>query len=89
MIRKLFPEAEHVVSKVSVQVSEYSERNGGADHGTLFAVEVLFPDGKWSNMGWFRDLSEARRTAENEVAARGADLLPVSLWPNRQVACGS
>ncbi|WP_334151610.1 hypothetical protein [Hyphomicrobium sp.] len=90
MITKLFPETEGVVSRVSVQISEYSERNGGAEEGmgTLFAVEVLFPDGKWSNVGYFKDLDEARRAAENEAAARGADMLSVSCWPNRQVQAG-
>ena len=69
------------VAKVSVQVSEYSERNGGYDNGALFAVEVLFPDGKWVVMGYHKVLSAARQHAREEAEARAADLLSVSLWP--------
>ncbi len=88
MIVELFKEEERYVTKVSVQISEYSKRNGGAGEGmgTLYAVEVIHPDGKWTVMGWYEDLNEARRGAQAEAEARGADLLAVSCWPNRQVA---
>lgn len=89
MITRLFGGTSGTVSKVSVQVSEYSERNGGADSGTLYAVEVLFPDGKWFNMGYHRDLAEARRAASKEAKARGAELLAISKWPARQVQEGA
>lgn len=85
MIRKLFDNENATVAKVSVQVSEYSERNGGSDDGTLYAVEVLFPDGKWTNVGYHRDLANARLAAREEAAARGADILLASRWPTRQV----
>ena len=45
MIIKLFLTEQSIVERVSLQVAEYSQRNGGSDNGTLFAVEVLFPDG--------------------------------------------
>lgn len=89
MITRLFDDCRSGISRVSVQVSEYSERNGGADRGTLYAVEVLFPDGKWSNMGYYRDLAEARRAASEEANARGAELLEISIWPTRKVQEGT
>lgn len=86
MIINLFPTDRSIVERVSVQVSEYSERNGGSDNGTWFIVEVLFPDGKHVWSSYHRSVEDARRAAENEAAARSADLLTVSMWPNREVS---
>lgn len=83
-IIKLFPTEQSIVERVSVQVSEYSQRNGGADNGCLFAVEVLFPDGKWWAVGYYKSLEEAKAAATKEAAERGADLIAVSFWPNCQ-----
>lgn len=76
------------VSQVSVQVSKYSEENGGSDHetGTVYAVETLFPDGTWVNEGYYRLLAGADVKAQGVAIARGAVLLPESIWPNRKVA---
>lgn len=89
MIVNLFEDAPGIVSKVSVHVSEYSEANGGSDKGTLYAVEVLFPDGKSAYIGFYKDLAEAWRIAGREAVARRADLLPHSLWKDRQVTVGA
>lgn len=80
-------DANSIVARVSVQISEYSEANGGRDPGdrTLYAVEVLFTDGTWSTVDFYNDYSEARRIALGEAEARGADLLEESLWPTRKV----
>ena len=83
MIVSLFPTENSCLNKVSVQVSEYGEKNGGCDNGTLFVVEVLFPDGKWWEVSHHRSLHEARLAASKEAAARSADLLPVTLWSDR------
>lgn len=80
-----------IVSQVSVQVSEYSEENGGTDPGTgrLFAVETLFTDGKWNPEGYHRTLPAASEHAAQVAKDRGAVLLEKSLWPNRQVKGGA
>ncbi|WP_142663115.1 hypothetical protein [Paracoccus laeviglucosivorans] len=43
-----------IVARVSVQASEYSEQNGGAEPGigTLHAVETLFTDGIAARLEW-------------------------------------
>lgn len=74
-----------VVTCVSVQVSEYSAANGGADRGTLYVVEVLFLDGKWEMTSHHRDLAEAWCEAGYEAVKRKALLLPQSMWPSRQI----
>lgn len=75
------------VARVSVQVSEYSAENGGRDAGeaTLYAVEVLFPDGTWVVEDYHRDTTLARSHQLALAHARGADVLSESIWPNRQV----
>ena len=75
------------VSRVSTQVSEFSEKNGGTDAGggTIFAVETLFLDGKWVTDGHFRSLIEAKDKAKQVSDERGSDLLTESIWPNRKV----
>ena len=85
MVRKLFSSDKNFVTRPTVQVSEYSEENGGSDSGTLYAVEVLFPDGTSVYSGFYRDLPSANTAAKTEAAARGAELLSESVWPNRQV----
>lgn len=85
MITNLFDGAASPVKKVSVQVSERNEAQGTSEDGTFYVVEVLFPDGTWQPMGYHRDLKEARLAAQLEACARGADLLPRSLWPNGQI----
>ncbi|MFC3628205.1 hypothetical protein ACFOM8_01960 [Paracoccus angustae] len=84
----LTPLTDGSVPRTSVQVSEYSPENGGADAGTgrIYAVETLFADGKWAIEGHFRDLAEAHLKAGEVAIARGAVLLPESVWPNRKVA---
>lgn len=79
--------ASGCVNQVSVQVSEYSEKNGGVDPGarTLFPVEVLFIDGTWVIAGHFYTLSDAKLAASKEAEKRNAVLLEKSLWPTRQV----
>ena len=74
-----------IVTKVSVQVSLYSKQNGGSDDDTVFAVEVLFPDGTWKIVETFEQLDAANAFAKSEAHSRGADLLPESRWPNRKV----
>lgn len=76
-----------VVSRASVQVSKYSEENGGADRatGTVFAVETLFPDGTWVNEGYYRLLAVAKVKARRIADARGAVVLVDSIWPNRKI----
>lgn len=74
------------VSKVSVQVSEYSEANGGADNGTLYVVEVLFPDGTWVMTSHHKSLADAVDDAKSEAEKRDALLLTESMWPNRKVS---
>lgn len=81
MIIKLFPTANSVVDRVSVQVSKYSEENGGSNSGTLYIVEVVFPDGQWIQSSHHRVLEAAQRAAREEATARGAELLTHSLWP--------
>ncbi|OJH45197.1 hypothetical protein [Paracoccus sp. SM22M-07] len=78
------------VSRVSVQVSQYSEANGGSElgTGTLFAVETLFTDGTWLVEHWHRDLQAARDHARAVADDRGAVVLINSMWPNRQVIGG-
>lgn len=81
------PQSEHsCVSQVSIQVSEYSEANGGTDAGCIYAVEVLFPDGTWANAGHSRDLKLARAKAASEAVKRNAIVLPQSLWLTRQIS---
>lgn len=72
-------------SRVAVQVSEYSKQNCGSDAGTVYMVEALFPDGKWSNCGMYYDLDEANEAAQIEAKVRDAELLAESCWPNRKV----
>jgi len=80
-----------LVDRVSVQVSEYSEKNGGVDRGlpTLYLVEVLFTDGTWATAGHFEDLAEARLAACMEAKNRNAKILKNSLWPSRKVTEGA
>lgn len=87
----LTPMTDGVVPQVSVQVSEYSPTNGGADPetGTLYAVETVFTDGKWAIEGYFRDLAEAYLKAGEIASDRKAVLLPESIWPNRKVIGGA
>lgn len=85
MIVDLFSGDVCGITRATVQVSKYSEENGGSDSGTLYIVEVLFPDGKWNSAGHFRDLGEARAAAAIEAEARDAELLTESRWPNRKV----
>ena len=79
------------VSRVSVQVSKYSEENGGSDRstGTLFAVETVFPDGTWKNEGYFRILAVAKAKARQVSEKRGAVVLVDSMWPNRKIGDAS
>lgn len=71
MIHKLFPTPQSIVDRVTVMVSEYSEANGGSDCGTLYLVEVMFPDGKWWSVSHHRVLAEARAAARAEARAPG------------------
>ncbi len=81
-----FPKSlNSVVTRVSVQVSEYSRANGGCDQGTIYAVEVLFPDGKWDLVSLHDNLADAWLAAEKEASERKALLLPETLWPSRQI----
>ena len=83
-----FPEGSlSCVSRVSVQVSEYSEENGGSDHttGKIYAVETLFRDGTWVNEGYYRILAVAKVKQREVASARGAVVLPESIWPNRKI----
>lgn len=83
----LMPGSENsCVDRVSVQVSEYSEENGGASigSGTIYAVETLFPDGTWATDCHHRDLIAAKAAAERVAKNRGAVLLINSIWPNRK-----
>ncbi|MDH4541076.1 MULTISPECIES: hypothetical protein [Sulfitobacter] len=75
------------VSQVSVQVSMYSEKNGGVDPGerALYPVEVLFPDGTWEIASHFYTLADAKLAASLEAEKRDAVLLEKSFWPTRQV----
>lgn len=75
-----------IVKRVTVMISEYSEENGGSDNGTLYAVEVLFPDGTSPEPEFFRDLKNAKSVAEQEAKSRNAVLVKKSLWPNRVVS---
>ena len=84
-VTKLFRPGQHCVLQPSIQVSEYSERNGGHDKGILYIVEALFPDGEWTQVGHHTDLDEAKKAAAHEAQVRGAVMLEESLWPNRQV----
>ena len=88
MVTPLFRKEKNFVTRPTVAISEYSEKNGGCDDGTLFGVEVLYPDGTYDNMGFFRDLSEAKSIAAIEVKVRGAALMEQSPWPNRKVTAG-
>ncbi|MCC5962820.1 MAG: hypothetical protein JJU09_06805 [Rhodobacteraceae bacterium] len=63
----------------------YSQQNGGSDNGTWFIVEVLFPDGTHVWSSHHRNVEDACRAAQEEAAARSADLLTESMWPNRKV----
>lgn len=76
-----------VVSRVSVHIAEYSAENGGRDpnEAKLWGVEVLFPDGKWSSVGFFKTIKQARSVAKQEAKSRDAVLLSQCLWPNREV----
>lgn len=77
---------DSVVTEVSVQVSEYSARNGGSDDGsTLYLVEILYLDGTYDVSNWYRDLSEAREAAKLQAVLLDVRLLSQSIWPTRQV----
>lgn len=82
---EIMPHSRTCVSRVSVQVSEYSVANGGNDSETLYTVEVLFPDGTWKIDSHHRNLGDAWIEAACVANDRGALLLPQSLWPSRQV----
>lgn len=85
MNQQIFEEDTGTVQRVSVQVSKYSEENGGSNLGTLFLVEVLFPDGKWEVISRHKDLAEAQKAARVEAEVRDAVVLAQSFWPNRKV----
>lgn len=78
--------SDSVVKEVSVQVSEYSARNGGSEDGsTVYFVEILYLDGTWDVSGWYRDLNEAKEAAKLQAVLLDVKLLSQSIWPNRQV----
>lgn len=85
MTHQMFQDDTGTVQRVSVQVSKYSEENGGSNCGTLFLVEVLFPDGKWEVISRHKDLEEAQQAARREAETRDAVVLAQSFWPNRKV----
>lgn len=77
------------LDQVSVQVSEYSEANGGSDKGCYYAVEVLFTDDTWCVVCFESDHHTAIKRAEEEASVRGAVVLSESCWPNRKVKGGA
>lgn len=78
---------ENSVDRVSVHIAEYSAENGGVDpgHPTLFAVEVLFPDGTWTSVAHGKVYASAYAIAVDEAEKRNAVLLDECYWPNRRV----
>jgi len=81
------PNPVSVVGVVSVHIAEYSAANGGRDAGeeTLYAVEVLYPDGTWEGVGYDNDYGVACSVALGEADVRDAVLLDECVWPSRKV----
>lgn len=74
-----FPQIERrgIVTVPSLQVSYYTQEDGSK----LFAIEGLYPDGKWDILHHSRDIGEAWKLAGLIANERGLQLLPESLWP--------